>query len=272
MDRQAFHHAFPLVNQAHFTLVNVFHESVTYTRNYTLPFDMISVCVRSEGADASVSTNLKTGERFSMRENDITLIPYNLPQQYCHTTRNERYGIHFKLELYPGVDVFSGGLRRIYENSPELRREAEDIFAGKDPILMLSRCQEFAMRFCHRHWPDHYELNIEKVKPFEEVLHYVRNSVNAELGVEALAEKMHRSAGSFSREFRAVFRQTPKQFMQNELFRKAAQMLTDPAESVKSVADKLSFSSEFYFSKFFKRLSGLSPREYRSRSFCCGRT
>ena len=261
-----FYHPYPVGRQSDFTLVAVFHESQEFIRNYTLPFNMIAICLRSEGPDASVSTNLRTGERFSMRENDITLIPCNLSQQYCHTTRNERYGIHFKLELYPGVDVFSGCTGRITENSPELRREAEDIFAEKDPVLMLSRCREFALRFCHRHWPEQYGFHPEKVRMFEEILRYVRNSISAELTVEKVAEKMHRSPENFARVFHAVFHRTPKQFLQEELFRKAAQMLLDPEASVKSVADELNFSSEFYFSKFFKRLSGSSPREYRLSS------
>lgn len=270
MGRKCFRQVFPLERQAEFTLVDVFRESLEYTRNYTLPFNMISVCIRSEGADASVTSNLKTGEIYRARENDISLIPHGLAQQYAHTVRNERYGIHFKLELYPGVDVFSGGLHRICENSPSLRKEADEIFAEPDPVLMLSRCREFALRFCHRHWPERYELNPDKIRPFEELLNYIRGNVHAELGVAGLAERMHRSAGSFSREFHAAFRQTPKQYLQNELYRKAAQMLQDPSESVKTVAEKLNFSSEFYFSKFFKRLSGISPRAYRARTvFSC---
>ena len=35
---------------------------------------------------------------------------------------------------------------------------------------------------------------------------------------------------------------------------------------VKTAAAELGFSSEFYFSKFFKRLSGVSPSEYRTHS------
>lgn len=124
----------PLERQAEFTLVGVFRESLEYTRNHTFPFNMISVCIRSLGADASVTSNLKTGEIYRARENDISLIPHGLAQQYAHTVRNERYRIHFKLELYPGVDVFSGGLHRICENSPSLRKETDEIFANRIPF------------------------------------------------------------------------------------------------------------------------------------------
>lgn len=271
MSRQAFFHPFPVQRQPVFRLVEVFHESQEFIRNYTLPFNMISICLRSEGTDASVSRNLKTGDRFSMQENDISLIPCNLSQEYCHTTRNERYGIHFKLELYPGVDVFSGVADRITENLPEFRREAEEIFSDPDPVRMCTRCQEFALRFCLRHWPAHSGFHPEKIKPFEEILHFIQNKISAELTVEEIAEKIHRSPENFTRSFRAVFQRTPKQFLQELLFRKAAQMLLDPEESVKSVADSLNFSSEFYFSKFFKRLSGFSPREFRSSSVAARR-
>lgn len=261
-----FYTSYPLHRQVRFTLVNVFHESVSFTRTYTLPFNMLSVCIRSEDEDASVARNLKTGEVYRNRENDIAMIPFNLSQEYRHTLRNERYGIHFKLELYPGIDVFNGLDHRIVENSPELRREADRIFQIKDPFLMLSRCTEFALEFSHRHWPEHYHIDIEKIKRYEPLLHELKNSIDAELRVEHMAEKRHRSIGNFTREFHEVFHQTPKHYIQTELFRKAAIMLLSPDETVKSVADKLNFSSEFYFSRFFKRISGISPKDYRETS------
>ena len=124
----AFYRPVPLNRQAEFTLVNVFHECTEYVRNYTLPFNMLTIHLRAEGDDASVVENLRTGKVYRARMNDITLIPAGMPQQYRHTLRSERYSIHFRLELYPGIDVFSEGSSRIVENSPELRAEAEEIF------------------------------------------------------------------------------------------------------------------------------------------------
>ena len=126
MNSEAFYDSFPLDRQAGFTLVNVFHEAVEYSRNYTQPFDMLNICIRAEGEEAAVAVDPENGERRIERENDITLIPANLSRHYRMTTRCERYGIHFRLELYPGRDVFQGMRHPIVENSPELRREAEE--------------------------------------------------------------------------------------------------------------------------------------------------
>lgn len=259
----AFNRPVPLNRQAEFTLVNVFHECTEYVRNYTLPFNMLTIHLRAEGDDASVVENLRTGKVYRARMNDITLIPAGLPQQYRHTLRSERYSIHFRLELYPGIDVFSEGSSRIVENSPELRAEAEEIFREPNRVLMLSRCREFALRFCHRYWPEREPVRAERARFFEPVLRQVRRSLSAELQVADMAEIAGCSRGYFVREFQAVFGQSPKEYLQHELYRRASVLLLAPGASVKSVADELRFSTEFNFSRFFKRLSGLSPNAYR---------
>ena len=267
MEREPFHYNIPLAAQARLTLVDVFHESVAYRRFYQRPFDMLGVALRGRGED-SVSTNMRTGEVMTARENDIRLIPCGLPQMYHHTLGAERYGIHFRLELFPGLDVFAGIDSAICENSPALREEAEDIFAEKDRVLMLSRCTEFALRFCHRHWPDHYNFDLERARRFEDLLRELQSVLSARTRVAWMARRAHLSQEAFSRTFREIFRQSPKEYLQQELYRRAAALLLDPGESVKSVADKLDFANEFYFSRFFKKMSGCAPAFYmKANSF-----
>ena len=79
-----------------------------------------------------------------------------------------------------------------------------------------------------------------------------------------MAEIAGCSRGYFVREFQAVFGQSPKEYLQHELYRRASVLLLAPGASVKSVAEELRFSTEFNFSRFFKRLSGLSPNAYRN--------
>jgi transcriptional regulator GlxA family with amidase domain len=46
----------------------------------------------------------------------------------------------------------------------------------------------------------------------------------------------------------------------------ARYLLYATVEPVKSIAARLGFWDEFHFSRTFRRLSGVSPREYRHRS------
>lgn len=44
--------------------------------------------------------------------------------------------------------------------------------------------------------------------------------------------------------------------------KRAKELLKDSNLKVYEVADQLSFESAFYFSKVFKKIEGISPREY----------
>ena len=204
-------------------------------------------------------------------ENDIRLVLPGVARRYTYTTANEHLCIHFRLELFPGAGVFPEDGSCIVVNSPELRREFEEIFRVSDPILRLAGCQEFALKICRMHWPRSYAPDLGARRFFEPVMRYIREQVSAETLIEDLAGMLGCSGDLFSRRFHAVFGESPKKYLQKELFARAALLLVDPEINVKEVAGALGFSSEFYFSKFFKRLSGMSPSEYRQRShrvFC----
>jgi AraC family transcriptional regulator, arabinose operon regulatory protein len=66
---------------------------------------------------------------------------------------------------------------------------------------------------------------------------------------------------------RSLFYQSQHQslhrFIQHSRFDQARLLLSDPRLSVKQIAEQLHFSSEFYFSHFFKKLGGMSPSEFR---------
>ena len=48
---------------------------------------------------------------------------------------------------------------------------------------------------------------------------------------------------------------------------RAAVMLLETNSSVSQIAIELSFNDPFYFSKVFKKLYGISPKEYRKSAY-----
>ena len=63
--------------------------------------------------------------------------------------------------------------------------------------------------------------------------------------------------------FKASRAETLHEFLQRTRMDEARRLLGASGLTVKEVAERLHFSSEFYFSQFFKRMSGMSPRDYR---------
>jgi AraC-like DNA-binding protein len=63
--------------------------------------------------------------------------------------------------------------------------------------------------------------------------------------------------------FKASRSETLHDFLQRSRLAEARRLLGDTRLTIKEVAARLHFSSEFYFSHFFRRVSGMSPSEYR---------
>jgi AraC-like DNA-binding protein len=250
----------PLLN-----FVAIFAERTNFTRIYTLPYNTLVGIMEDGGSSDSIIENCNTHETWIRRQGYLYFTPANLPVLYTSRHNLHYIAIHFNFELYPGVDLFSGMKNWIIEYSPDEVTELFSMFKLKDRLHSLSRIREFCLRFCNRHWPDKYEYNSPKKQKFMPVLTFIREKATAATEVRELAAMMNLRPETFSREFSSVFMQSPKTFLQRELAMKASYLLQQQNYYVKEVAELLEFSSEFYFSKFFKRQIGVSPSVYRNK-------
>jgi len=84
-------------------------------------------------------------------------------------------------------------------------------------------------------------------------------------GVKELASIAGVSYSGLRTLFVEVMKENLHHYVQRRRLEHAQLLLADPGLSVKQVAEQMSFSSEFYFSHFFKKLKGFSPRSYREQ-------
>jgi len=82
-------------------------------------------------------------------------------------------------------------------------------------------------------------------------------------------EEMATEAGLGQVRFRQLFRRqagtSPKEYLTGVRIRRAAELLLNGTGRVADIARQTGFNSEFYFSSAFKRVTGLSPSQYRQR-------
>jgi AraC-like DNA-binding protein len=83
--------------------------------------------------------------------------------------------------------------------------------------------------------------------------------------VEQLAALAGMSASHFSRMFKATFGTSPIDWLRRERINQAKRRLVETTDAVKEIAGQVGYADRFFFSKDFKQLTGLSPRDFRRR-------
>ena len=86
--------------------------------------------------------------------------------------------------------------------------------------------------------------------------------VNDKYTVQQFAEILHIHHIHLTNVIRKVSGRTPCSFYKDKLMDTAKQLLTDTALSIAQIAFNLTFDPS-NFSKFFKRIAGISPKQYR---------
>lgn len=80
------------------------------------------------------------------------------------------------------------------------------------------------------------------------------------------AEKLCVSPNTLSVKLKRAYGKSASQLIDECIMEEAKIYLFNPSNSIQKVADKLSFSDQAVFYKFFKRCSGMSPSEFQNRA------
>ncbi|RDE10142.1 helix-turn-helix domain-containing protein [Pelagibacterium lacus] len=94
-------------------------------------------------------------------------------------------------------------------------------------------------------------------------LHLVDQQMRQHWSVADYARYLGVSAGRLTSAVQRATGQTPQRLIHSRLMAEARQMLENSGMQIAEVSLSLGFEDTAYFSRFFKRLNGKSPREYR---------
>ncbi|CEN50343.1 Transcriptional regulator, AraC family [Capnocytophaga canis] len=84
-----------------------------------------------------------------------------------------------------------------------------------------------------------------------------------ERSVAFYADKAHLSVDTFSKKIKQLFEKSPAKLIQERIVLEAKKQLHLTCKSIKEIAFEMNFEDEFYFSRFFKKAVGLSPKHFR---------
>ena len=98
------------------------------------------------------------------------------------------------------------------------------------------------------------------------VLRFMEEEISRPLGVEEICRKFRLSPVGLFRLFRKHIGISPINYLIRRRIEFAEELLLLSTYSIKEIADRVGYPNAHYFSGEFRRVTGMSPREYRGQN------
>ena len=85
------------------------------------------------------------------------------------------------------------------------------------------------------------------------------------INLESLSDQFNMSTRTFKRRFKLATGETPLAYLQSLRIEGAKKKLELSTESIEKISEQIGYEDMAFFSKLFKRLTGLSPTQYRKK-------
>ena len=97
----------------------------------------------------------------------------------------------------------------------------------------------------------------------EQMRTYIDKKLRQNLSTSDVAKHFHVSPIYASRIFKSAYEQTINQYIISSTMEMAEQWLNNSNCSIREIAETLGFCNEKYFSTQFKKIYGISPKQYQ---------
>lgn len=211
---------------------------------------------------------------------------FYLPAEVQHTLKSSSQepfyflSVHFsyaKLNVHEGSWTVSEGSEML---SPQFAHKLKDYYQLEDLFRRMIDCwkaklpgYEFAAKTMLQQLLIAISQNLRKQTQnystslkIEKVMHYIQQHIEHKIALRDLAELVQLSPTYLSRSFKTITGYSIIEFVNRMKIEQAKTMLLEGDRKIKDVAQTLGFTDEFYFSRIFKKLEGISPSEYYSKN------
>ncbi|MFT0230856.1 helix-turn-helix transcriptional regulator [Bacteroides faecis] len=106
------------------------------------------------------------------------------------------------------------------------------------------------------------EINDDRI---QKVLSYIRKNIYKTIDIDSLAAISCLSKDHFIRLFRKEVNNTPLQYTNQKKIEKAQLILITDSMPIKNISYLLAYEDHSYFNRLFKKLTGVTPQQYRDR-------
>ena len=103
----------------------------------------------------------------------------------------------------------------------------------------------------------------------KDILSFIHKHYQENITVANISEHANISSKECIRSFKNTFHQTPMDYLIHYRIEQAKRLLKETDESITNIAFMTGFHNSAYFGKMFKKLAGMTPKEYRQSGKTC---
>ena len=92
---------------------------------------------------------------------------------------------------------------------------------------------------------------------------YIEKNLSNELSIEMLCKAFFISKSRLYASFHSYFGKTPNEYITERRISKAKELLNSGSESITEIAEAVGIGNYAYFSKLFKKRTGITPKKYK---------
>ena len=279
------------IDQLHLLILNVglaIHNADWNWRNVNSPFTRLYYV--TEGAARIL---LPTGIQ-ELKPDHLYLVPSFTTHSYLCDTHFVHYYLHiyedhqsessiledfsFPTEI-PAGDLELPLIKRLCGINPTMRLPQSDPTSyDNNPTLIKNIIKNKQRTFCDkvesrgivyqlmaRFLKDAQpkaEINDDRI---QKVLSYIRKNIYKTIDIDSLAAISCLSKDHFIRLFKKEVNNTPLQYINQKKIEKAQLILITDSMPVKNISYLLAYEDHSYFNRLFKKLTGVTPQQYRDR-------
>lgn len=99
----------------------------------------------------------------------------------------------------------------------------------------------------------------------QKVIEIVQKDYRQDLTLKLVADRLHLNAVYLGQVFKKEMHNSFSQYLNQIRIKKAQQLLLHSTQTISEIADAIGYNNTNYFSKMFKKLNGITPKEFRDQ-------
>ena len=263
----------PLISDLYITDIGYYPKASHHFRERTEGIDQTILIYNVEGTGT-----IKTANRLiQLLKDHFLIIPPQTPHAYYADNQSpwSIYWIHFS--GIKAKEIARPLLQPVLVERSQTSRIKDRINLFDDLFINLERGFSIEtleyINLClpgllasFTHLEQYRNMNIQITKdPVSQSINFMLENISKKFKLEELATVVKLSSSHFSRLFLSRTGHSPIDYFIQLKIQRSCRLLDNSELSIADIARESGFDDQFYFSRQFKRVMNMSPREYRNR-------